>query len=170
MSDDAAGQLRDLVPGWLGQSLDSRVDSRLRELHTLVADEIRQRRPVCLASGRCCSFADHGHDLMVTGLEAAWCWRTLASAPTTAAVVSGQTAGVCALLRDGLCSAGAARPVACRVYFCDRSAADWMNQLAEDCHQQIRRLHEEVSAEYRYARWIDLLRAFSTGAAITTGS
>lgn len=162
MSADAAGQLRDLVPGWLRQSLDSRVDSCLRELQVMVAEQVRKHRPVCLASGRCCSFANHGHDLMVTGLEAAWCWRVLGTFPGPDTALTARSSGVCALLQDGLCSAGPARPVACRVYFCDSGTVEWMSALGEHCHEAIRALHREVGAEYRYARWTDLLVAFTT--------
>src|SRR2546423_9073432 len=69
--------------------------------------------PVCVASGRCCRFAEYGHTLFLSNLEAA---VLLHSAPAYEQPVS---SACCPFQQERLCTAREPRPLGCRVYYCD---------------------------------------------------
>lgn len=146
---------------WWRAAADPQVDRLIRSLHGEVAEEVRAKRPLCLASGRCCAFREHGHRLYLTGLEAAWTWMDLVRRsdplPDAAARASGAASLRCPLLRDGLCGAHASRPAGCRIYFCDRAAQAWQPELMERLHGQVRRLHDSRGIPYEYSEWTGLL-------------
>ena len=149
------------VLAWWRAAADPEVDALIRAMHNEVAEAVRVRRPLCLASGRCCAFREHGHRLYLTGLETAWTWMDLARRgeplPDAAARAAGLSLMRCPLLRDGLCGAHASRPSGCRVYFCDRAAQAWQPELMERLHGQVRALHETRGIPYEYSEWIGLL-------------
>lgn len=149
------------VLAWWRAVADPGIDRLIRAMHDEVAEETTSRRPLCLASGRCCAFREHGHRLYLTGLEAAWTWMDLHSRgerlPDAAARSAARTDLRCPLLRDGLCGAHASRPSGCRIYFCDRAAQAWQPQLMERIHGQVRALHEAHGIPYEYAEWTGLL-------------
>lgn len=149
------------ILAWWRAAADPHVDRLIRSMHDEVADEVRAKRPLCLASGRCCAFREHGHRLYLTGLEAAWTWMDLVRRgdclPDAAARASGVERLSCPLLRDGLCGAHASRPAGCRIYFCDRAAQSWQPELMERLHGQVRSLHESREIPYEYSEWTGLL-------------
>jgi Fe-S-cluster containining protein len=149
------------ILAWWRAAADSHVDRSIRALHDEVAEEVRTRRPLCLASGRCCAFREHGHRLYLTGLEAAWTWMDLVrrGAPLPHAPARAQALGSlrCPLLRDELCGAHASRPAGCRIYFCDRAAQHWQPDLAERIHGALRTMHDAHGIPYEYSEWIGLL-------------
>ncbi|MDZ4829703.1 MAG: hypothetical protein SGJ09_05830 [Phycisphaerae bacterium] len=147
---------------WHRAAAEPAIDSALRGIYEIVADEVRSRQPVCIASGRCCHFEAHGHRLYVTGLEAAWCVRSLRAReglPTTHnAIAQAHARGDCPFLIDGrLCGAHIERPLGCRIYFCDRSAKVWQQELYEKTHRMLVALHEVNAIEYRYGEWRAML-------------
>ena len=120
-----------------------------------------RHRPICVASGECCQFARHGHDLFVTGLEAALVTRrTGPMEPTRARRAWEQS--VCAHLSGRSCAIHALRPLGCRTYFCDPRATHWHAELAESVHQQVRELHDAHALPYLFAEWTWLAEAFSS--------
>jgi Fe-S-cluster containining protein len=149
------------VLAWWRAAADPEVDALVRTMHDEVAEAVRVRRPLCLSSGRCCAFREHGHRLYLTGLEAAWTWMDLARRgdplPDAAARSGARASMRCPLLLDGLCGAHRSRPSGCRVYFCDRAAQSWQPDLMERLHGQVRALHESRGIPYEYAEWISLL-------------
>lgn len=151
----------DSILAWWRAAADPAIDGTIRSMHDDVAEAVRAQRPICLASGRCCAFREHGHRLYLTGLEAAWTWMDLArrgeSLPDAAARAAGLSRMRCPLLRDGLCGAHGSRPSGCRVYFCDRAAQRWQPDLTEGLHGRVRALHEAHRIPYEYAEWIGLL-------------
>src|SRR5690349_17711 len=105
--------------------------------------DIAARKPVCRASGRCCKFEEYGHRLYVTAAEMAYFAKHQApgAAPETTGerrvVVSlpqffaGNAPRGCPYQVDGLCTAREARPLGCRLYFCDENAQSWQNEVYE---------------------------------------
>lgn len=89
--------------------------ARLRSLRRDLDDELRALAPVCEISGRCCKFREYGHTLFLAAPEAD---LLVAEAPPPARPLDdGDT---CPWQSDrGLCLARDARPLGCRVYFCD---------------------------------------------------
>lgn len=161
LGDDALRQR------WFDASARIEIGEAIGALHEHVGNEIESRRPLCLASGRCCHFEEFGHRLYVTGLEAAWCVRSLRSrgiaashACTIEAVDAAKERGDCPFLLDGRsCGAHTDRPLGCRIYFCDRASEGWQQSLYERMHREIVALHERHAIPYRYGEWRAMLRA-----------
>jgi hypothetical protein len=99
----------------------------LRGLYNELAAEITRAAPVCELSGRCCRFTEFGHTLFLSRVEAE---VLLAGAPAPSrALDDGQT---CPWQDDrGRCTARDARPLGCRVYFCDPSYQTKAEELSE---------------------------------------
>jgi Fe-S-cluster containining protein len=57
-----------------------------------------------------------------------------------------------------MCTAREARPLGCRVYFCDENAQGWQAEVYEKYHGKLKALHEEVGLAYRYVEWRAALR------------
>ena len=160
---------RSTASSWILAAADPRIDLALRTIHGEIAESTRAHKPLCIASGRCCRFAEFGHRLYVTGLETGWFLgrlqgdldRTLSRMELDAAVASGS----CPFLRDGLCSVHAIRPFACRTFFCDPRADAWQTELHERMHARVRALHDEFGIEYRYGEWREILGMFVEEAA-----
>lgn len=153
---------RELCRHWLDQSRQGEVRRRIVTIHDEVASRIRERDPVCTASGRCCDFERYGHRLYVTGLETA---MTLDAIPRERALGDGdieraRSAGTCPFVVGGLCGVHPVRPVGCRVYFCDPSAQLWVNELAEFAADAVKRVHDDFGIEYRYTEWRAMLSMF----------
>ena len=151
---------------WLEMSRTPEIDAAIRAVHTSIAERVAEARPVCTASARCCDFARTGHDLFVTGLEAAW---TLDRIPADRAiggdgVRDARARGDCPFLAraGGLSACGVhpARPAGCRVYFCDPTRTGFVEQLAEYAAREIRAVHDRFGVPYVYAEWRHLLGAF----------
>jgi hypothetical protein len=163
MTHPAQGQSpRDLARAWIRAARDEAVIAAIDALHAMIADQVEARRPVCVRSGRCCRFARAGHRLYTTGLEAA---RTLVvlglagddGASPGASLDLRAAHERCPFLRADLCSVHQARPAACRVYYCDQTATDWVASLGERAHAMARAIHDRFGVPYRYAPWGDLL-------------
>ena len=138
---------------WRHAATRPEVDVALRTIHLKIAESTRAARPLCVASGRCCHFEAFGHRLYVTGLEAAWVLAHVDRQPTIEEVERAVAAGCCPFLSDGLCSIHAVRPFACRTFFCDPKATAWQQALHEECHAEVRALHERLAAPYLYGEW-----------------
>lgn len=146
---------------WLAAAADGVVCAGLEAVYGRVNSAIAARGPMCWASGRCCNFEKTGHRLYVTGLEAAY---TLTHLPPEiridlASVGEARARGGCPFQSANLCTVHTIKPLGCRVYFCDRSAQAWQQDLSERMLGEIRALHEQFEVQYRYAEWRSLLEA-----------
>ncbi|HEY4328910.1 MAG TPA: hypothetical protein VGN88_04180 [Phycisphaerae bacterium] len=134
--------------------------------------DIAARRPVCISSGRCCHFEDYGHRLYVTAAEAHHFAQihapskienqkskienqTITSLPQFFAQDAPKG---CPYQVDKLCTAREARPLGCRIYFCDENAQSWQNDVYEKYHAKLAALHKTFDLAYRYIEWRDALR------------
>lgn len=145
---------------WLASARTERIAGALEAVYAMIADQIEARGPACWASGRCCNFREAGHLLYTTGLEAAYCVARLERPVSLADLDEAQARGGCAFQIANVCGVHAIKPSGCRVYFCDRSAQQWQNDLSERAVEEIRRIHDRERIEYRYAEWGSLLRMF----------
>jgi Fe-S-cluster containining protein len=146
-----------LAAQWRAAAADPAVCAELWAVYAIVADQIAARAPACWASGRCCNFRQAGHRLYVTGLEAACTLHRLA-VPTSAqslapALAAAAARGDCPFLSGHLCGVHEIKPLGCRVYFCDKSAQDWQQDLSERAINMIRAIHDRHNIEYRYGEW-----------------
>lgn len=157
---------RETLEAWLDLSRRADVDAAISAAHAAVAEESSRGRPVCTASARCCDFGRVGHDLFVTGLEVAW---TLDRIPPERAigerdVEAATKRGDCPfLVGDTIrrCGIHPARPVGCRVYFCDPTREAFVQDLAELGARHVREIHDAFGVPYVYAEWRGLLRCFA---------
>lgn len=125
--------------------------STFREaLHEVYADvdaEVARHSPVCAISGRCCRFEEYGHTLFVSAPEFE---LLLAEAPAPSRPLDG--GATCPWQDDrGRCSARDARPLGCRVYFCDPSYQPIAPDIAEAGIARLKRLVDERGLPWNYA-------------------
>ena len=96
-------------------------------------------------SGRCCRFAEYGHTLFISQLEAD---VLLADAPAFEGPV---TPDACPFQVGNLCTAREPRPLGCRVYFCDPAYQDEGQRISETYLRQLKDLADELGVGWRYA-------------------
>src|SRR5438132_1254611 len=118
---------------------------RVLELYREVDASVAAAGPVCVASGRCCRFKEHGHTLFVSNIEAD---VLLASAPPYERPVS---ADYCPFQSGNLCTAREPRPLGCRVYYCDPAYQDTGSHISEEYLRRLKRLADEYGVEWCYA-------------------
>ncbi len=153
---------RTLAAQWLAAARDPGVAGELDAIYNQVSRSITERGPACWASGRCCNFEKTGHRLYVTGLEAAFTVARLDGIKLDAAAIEeARTRGGCPFQVANLCGVHTIKPLGCRVYFCDRSAQIWQQDLSERALTEIKALHTRRSIEYRYGEWRGMLEMFT---------
>ena len=118
---------------------------RVLEIYAEADREVAAAGPVCVASGRCCRFKEHGHVLYLSHLEAE---VLLASAPAYQQPVSSD---FCPFQKESLCTAREPRPLGCRVYFCDPHYQETGNQISEKYLQRLKALSVEAEVDWLYA-------------------
>jgi hypothetical protein len=125
--------------------MDAELHRQVMELYQEVDREVAAAGPVCVASGRCCRFKEHGHVLFLSNLEAD---VLLAKAPPYDNPVGPE---FCPFQKGNLCTAREPRPLACRVYYCDPSYQSTGNQISEKYLHRLKELAEQSGVEWRYA-------------------
>jgi Fe-S-cluster containining protein len=130
----------------------------VRELYARLQQQIDQRKPICVASGRCCQFEAYGHRLYVTTIELAAFVAELQSLDKPPSSSLPQ-AGGCPFQVAKLCGVHAIRPFGCRVFFCDPTAQQWQNEQYEAFHAELKRLHGQLDIPYFYIEWRQALAA-----------
>jgi hypothetical protein len=106
---------------------------------------VRAAGPRCDSSGRCCRFTEYGHTLFLSHFEAE---LLLEGAPTYDAPV---TRDGCPFQVNNLCTARDARPLGCRIYFCDPTYQVTGHLITEKAVAQLKQLADEFEAGWRYA-------------------
>ncbi len=109
--------------------------------------EVAILAPVCELSGRCCRFEEYGHTLFVSSPEFA---LLLADAPSPFRPLD---EGATCPWQDnrGRCSARDARPMGCRVYFCDPNYQPMAPKIAEAGIAKLKRLVDKLGLPWDYA-------------------
>jgi Fe-S-cluster containining protein len=119
----------------------------LRALYDDLDAEIARLGPSCALSGRCCRFEEYGHTLFLSAPEAA---LLLAEAPAPSRPLDD---GASCPWQDprGRCTAREARPLGCRVYFCDPAYQPDAPALSERFIARLKRLVEDFHLSWDYA-------------------
>lgn len=81
-----------------------------------------------------------------------------AARPSVEDVEASVVRGDCPLLVGGLCGAHGVKPAACRTFFCDATASDWVIDATERAARAIRGVHDDHGVSYVYGEWRGLLR------------
>ncbi|WP_435018767.1 hypothetical protein TA3x_000752 [Tundrisphaera sp. TA3] len=139
-----------MMPSELGAhaGLDpARFRDALKVVYAGLDDEIRRLNPACAVSGRCCRFEEYGHTLFLSAPEAA---LLLADAPPPSRPLD--DGATCPWQDDrGRCTAREARPLGCRVYFCDPAYQEHLPDVGEAAIARLKRLVEEMGLPWDYA-------------------
>jgi Fe-S-cluster containining protein len=119
----------------------------LLALYAELDAEVARLGPVCALSGRCCRFAEWGHTLFVSDPEAALLLD--AAAPPCRPLDLGESCP----WQDaaGHCTARDARPLGCRVYFCDPQYQAHAPLVSEVFIGRLKRLVDEHGLTWNYA-------------------
>lgn len=119
----------------------------LRQLYRDLAEEQARLGPVCAISGRCCRFRDFDHVLFLSAPEADLLIRE-APAPSRP-LDDGAT---CPWQDHALrCTAHEARPLGCRLYYCDPAYQDHLPDVSESFIARLKRLIERHGLNWDYA-------------------
>jgi len=123
------------------------VRDALHALYAELDDAVSRLAPVCAVSGRCCRFVEYDHTLFLCEAEAA---LLLAEAPPPARPLDG---GATCPWQDeqNRCTAREARPLGCRVYFCDPAYQPHAPALSEEFVAKLKRLSEATEWPWNYA-------------------
>jgi hypothetical protein len=128
---DSAGSIRD----------------ELRSIYEALDREIAELGPICRLSGLCCRFAEYGHTLFLSEPEFD---LLLSEAPAPSRPLDdGETCPWQDL--QGRCTAREARPLGCRVYFCDPRHGPHAPELSERFLTRLKRLAERHQRPWNYA-------------------
>jgi hypothetical protein len=119
---------------------------RVIELYHEVDAAVGAAGPVCVASGRCCRFKEHGHVLYLSNLEAE---VLLAGAPPYDPETL--TPAFCPFQKGNLCTAREPRPLGCRIYYCDPAYQERAGELSEASLGRLKELAREYGVSWRYA-------------------
>ena len=119
-------------------------------LHSLYGDlerDLARYGPLCRLSGRCCRFREYGHTLFISDPEA----RVLiADAPRPARPLDDGQSCPWQDARDR-CTAREARPLGCRIFFCDPAFAEVSPQLSETYLGKLKQLANQHGWLWNYA-------------------
>jgi Fe-S-cluster containining protein len=135
-------------PETMPPSIDvDRYREALQGVYAEVDAEVAALAPVCVISGRCCRFEEFGHTLFVSAPEFA---LLLADAPQACRPLD---EGATCPWQDekGRCTAREARPMGCRVYFCDPRYEPASGEVAERGIRRLKRLVDEQALAWDYA-------------------
>lgn len=130
----------------------------LRAIYADLDAEIAALAPVCQVSGRCCRFKEYDHTLFLSAIEAR---LLIADAPEPSGTLDG---GDTCPWQDsaGRCGAREARPLGCRVYFCDPNYEGEAEPLTERYLARLRGLADALGLPWGYARLHHHLHSAST--------
>jgi hypothetical protein len=119
----------------------------LGALYAEVDREVAAIGPVCVLSGRCCRFLEFGHTLFVSTAEVEY---LLGLAPPPARPLDG---GASCPWQDarGHCTARDARPLGCRIYYCDPTYQEEAHRLSERFIDGMKRLCSDHGISWNYA-------------------
>lgn len=133
--------------------------SAIQAVYAELDAEVSALGPRCELSGRCCRFEEYGHTLFVSSPEAA---LLVSDAPEP---VRPLDEGATCPWQDsrGLCTAREARPLGCRVYFCDPGYQEPGQALAEKAIGALKRQVEALGLPWDYAPLHSHLRAADVG-------
>lgn len=140
----------------LAAAHNDRIHRAVHDIYDRTDQAIARRNPKCSLSGRCCKFEEYGHRLYVTSIELAVFINDMQR--MNLARPTGWNGLGCPFQRGKLCTVHKIRPFGCRIFFCDPTATDYLADLYEQFHAELKRLHDQFSVPYAYMEWRSALR------------
>jgi hypothetical protein len=122
-------------------------EAELRAVYDQVDREVARLGPVCELSGRCCRFTEYGHTLFASTLEIRY---LIAGAPKPSRALDG---GQTCPWQDqhGRCTARNARPLGCRVFYCDPTLQELSHEISERSLTELKRITQRWGQAWSYA-------------------
>lgn len=117
---------------------------------------IASRGPKCANRGCCCKFDSFGHQLFITSVELAY-FMARSGAPWLV------SSDACPYHQLGRCTVRQARPIGCRIFYCEAVSRDWQTDEMETTLREIKRLHTRFGVPYAYVEWLAALDQLSAG-------
>jgi hypothetical protein len=132
---------------------ESSPEAELRTLYDQVDREVARLGPVCQLSGRCCRFAEYGHTLFVSTLEIRY---LVAGAPRPSRPLD---QGDHCPWQDqlGRCTARDARPLGCRIFYCDPTYQESAHEISERSITELKTITQRWDLAWNYATLHDHL-------------
>lgn len=124
--------------------MNRKLTGELARFYRELDEEVKRLGMDCRACGRCCHFAQHGHELFCSQLEAEY----LAADRELPELVGDD---VCPFLDEIRCTRRATRTLACRTYFCDAAGNAQTHALTEVFIRRLKALHSRFGLPWRYA-------------------
>jgi Fe-S-cluster containining protein len=119
------------------------MDGAIEALYREVDAELRALGASCDACGRCCRFAEFGHELWVTNLELSYLLARHGRRGAAAA-------GACPYLDGDRCSARTGRALACRTFHCSLSR-DVVEEITNRYFERLRALARAEGLPIEYS-------------------
>jgi hypothetical protein len=133
---------------WCSTEALSTVRAELQSLYRDLDRAVAEHQPACTLSGRCCKFKEYDHTLFLSAPEAVL--LVADAGPPSRPLDDGAT---CPWQDErGRCTAREARPLGCRVFYCDPRYAPAMPGITEAFLARLKRLAERHSWPWDYAR------------------
>lgn len=118
------------------------------EVYAWADSQVAVHAPTCRISGRCCHFREFGHSLFLSHIEAR---ILLDGAPFPLPEGEHHDDTGCPYQVNGKCEARQARPVACRVYFCDPAFQEAMPAILEEALARLKSIADRHGLGWCYA-------------------
>ncbi|MGE3820517.1 MAG: hypothetical protein AB7I30_13980 [Isosphaeraceae bacterium] len=145
--DQATEASRDQWPGTLPEATRDALRARLQTIYRTLDARVSALNPRCDLSGRCCRFQEFEHTLFLSEAEALI--LLVDAPPPVRPLDDGQT---CPWQNDrGHCVARDARPLGCRVFFCDPAHQPHAADLTEEFLRELRQLTDDLGIPWNYA-------------------
>ena len=120
----------------------------LVELYGRVDTHVAQESPRCMGGGACCHFDLMDHRAYLSCGELA---LLIQQPPGRHRRVQ---EGRCPYQSGPRCLARERRPLACRIFFCDKRIADFCHAAYEQFHSELRALHQKCGLPYSYVELV----------------
>ena len=152
---------------------DHELIGAIGKLYTRLDQRILELEVLCGQCGKCCRFGEFGQQLLVSTAEAgyflAWLRRQPWSVRQTVTKASRDAGDVCPFLDGQSCRMREARPLGCRIFFCQAKGPKRakMQEIYERYHKRVGQVHEQTHLSYRYLPWAQALAA--AGQALNPG-
>lgn len=123
---------------------DSSLQHDLLALYEELENELANYAPRCEMSGRCCRFAEYGHMLFLSTVEAELLLKEPPPGPLDRADQQ------CPYQCGVICTARERRPLGCRVFFCDPRYQPHMQEIAERYTTRLKQIIVQHGREWSY--------------------
>jgi hypothetical protein len=122
-------------------------EAELQALYDRVDREVARFGPACQLSGRCCRFVEYEHTLFVSTLEIRY---LVAGAPEPSRPLD---RGDTCPWQDqrGRCTARDARPLGCRIFYCDPTYQESAHEISERSIKELKKITQRWNLAWSYA-------------------